>query len=221
MAPGGDVYQDLNGVSKGGGVLSMVDPSAGTYAFYMGTSMATPHVSGVAALMLAMEPTLTPAQLLARLQSYALPRDATQCPQPCGAGLLSAIPRDGPPTLAINLTLNNAELNKNDTTAATATVTQSGAPLSGKTVSFGTGSGAVASVSPAAAVTNAGGQAQTTVKGEGEGDTNVSATVNGTSATAPLKVKQVPDLSLIGLVALVVGAGIVVQRRKRSSSLRA
>jgi LPXTG-motif cell wall-anchored protein len=134
---------------------------------------------------------------------------------------LSAIPRDGPPTLAINLALNNAELNKNDTTAATATVTQSGAPLSGKTVSFGTGSGAVASVSPAAAVTNAGGQAQTTVKGEGEGDTNVSATVNGTSATAPLKVKQVPDLSLIGLVALVVGAGIVAQRRKRSSSLRA
>jgi len=219
MAPGGDVYQDLNGVSKGGGVLSMVDPSAGTYAFYMGTSMATPHVSGMAALILAMQPTLTPAQLLARLQGDALPRDATQCPQPCGAGLLSAIPKVGPPTLAINLTLNNAELNTSDTTTATATVTQSGAPLSGKTVSFGTGSGAVASVSPAAAVTNAGGQAQTTVKGEGEGDTNVSATVNGTSATAPVKV--VPDLSLLGVVALVVGAGIVAKRRKRSTSPRA
>ena len=219
MAPGGDVYQDLNGVSKGGGVLSMVDPSAGTYAFYMGTSMATPHVSGMAALILAMQPTLTPAQLLARLQGDALPRDATQCPQPCGAGLLSAIPKVGPPALAINLTLNNSELKTSDTTTATATVTQAGAPLSGKTVSFGTGSGAVASVSPAAAVTNAGGQAQTTVKGEGEGDTNVSATVNGTSATAPVKV--VPDLSLLGVVALVVGAGIVAKRRKRSTSPRA
>lgn len=219
MAPGGDVYQDLNGVSKGGGVLSTVDPSAGTYSFYMGTSMATPHVSGVAALILATQPTLTPAQLLARLQGDALPRDATQCPQPCGAGLLSAIPKVAPPTLAINMTLNNAELNKGDTTTATATVTQAGAPISGKTVSFGTGSGAVASVSPAAAVTNAGGQAQTTVKGEGDGDTNVSATVNGTSATAPVKV--VPDLSLLGVFVLVVGAGIVAKRRKRPPSLRA
>jgi serine protease len=217
MAPGGDVYQDLNGVSKGGGVLSMVDPSAGTYAFYMGTSMATPHVSGVAALLLAKEPTLTPAQLLARLQSYALPRDSTQCPQPCGAGLLSAVPRDGSPPLAINLTLDKTDLGIGETTTATATVTLSGAPLSGKAVAFGTGSGSVASVSPTSEVTKEGGKAQTTVKGEGKGETTISATANGTSATAPVKV---PDLSLIGVVALMVGVGIVAKLRKRSISHR-
>ena len=39
----------------------------------VGTSFAAPMVSGVAALMLAATPTLTPAQLIARLQSSALP----------------------------------------------------------------------------------------------------------------------------------------------------
>ena len=87
MAPGGDVQRDDNGDSYVDGVLSTVE---GGYALYNGTSMAAPHVSGVAALLLAAEPSLTPAQVLARIQDNALPRDATQCPEPCGAGLLNA-----------------------------------------------------------------------------------------------------------------------------------
>ena len=35
-----------------------------------------------------------PGQVLARLQHDALPRNATQCPNPCGAGLLVAIKDD-------------------------------------------------------------------------------------------------------------------------------
>jgi len=85
MAPGGDVQRDDNGDGQVDGVLSMVD---GGYALYNGTSMAAPHVAGAAALHLAQNPAMTPTDVLSRLQADALPRDATQCPKPCGAGLL-------------------------------------------------------------------------------------------------------------------------------------
>jgi len=93
MAPGGDVQRDDDGDGNPDGVLSTID---GGYAFYNGTSMAAPHVVGVAALMLAEEPALTPAEVLARIQAQALPRSATECPRPCGAGLLNAFVPKGP-----------------------------------------------------------------------------------------------------------------------------
>jgi len=81
------------------GVLSTLNtgtttPAADTYAWFQGTSMATPHVSGVASLMLSLDPTLTPAQVAQRLQQSARPfpsgtgSDCTVAV--CGAGIVDA-----------------------------------------------------------------------------------------------------------------------------------
>ncbi len=81
------------------GVYSLMNtgtqgPVADSYSAYMGTSMATPHVSGVAALMLSVDPSLTPAQIKSYLQSSARPFPAgtycTRHPGVCGAGMLDA-----------------------------------------------------------------------------------------------------------------------------------
>ena len=48
----------------------------GKYASYSGTSMATPHVAGVAALLLAKEPNLSGAQVKERLLKTAVPKAA-------------------------------------------------------------------------------------------------------------------------------------------------
>ena len=60
-------------------------PAGPAYAFAEGTSMATPHVSGVAALLLARDASLTAAALRSRLTSYAV-GPATSY----GAGLVNA-----------------------------------------------------------------------------------------------------------------------------------
>jgi len=174
--------------------------------------MATPHVAGVAALYLAQNPTLTPAQLTAELQNNALPRTASQCPQPCGAGLLSAL--RGGPQLAVSLVLDpDKELDQGETTTARATVTLGGAPQPGKTVTFSTANPSVASVSPASAVTDSSGRAQVTVRGESQGNTTVTAGADGSSASAPVRV---PDLSLIGVIVLVVSVLLFGLLRRRS-----
>ena len=87
-APGGDVR-----VSASNGILSTLNsgtttPGADAYAFYQGTSMATPHVVGVVALMLSAKPTLTPDQVTSILQSTARPFPTT-CSQ-CGSGIVNA-----------------------------------------------------------------------------------------------------------------------------------
>jgi serine protease len=63
-------------------------PGSDSYALYNGTSMATPHVSGVAALMLSVKPALTPDQVTSILQSTARPFPAS-CSQ-CGSGIVDA-----------------------------------------------------------------------------------------------------------------------------------
>ncbi|MDT7834586.1 S8 family peptidase [Aquabacterium sp. OR-4] len=87
-APGGDTR-----AAATNGILSTLNtgsgaPGADSYAWYQGTSMATPHVAGVAALMLARNPALTVEQTESLLRSSvrAFPASCSGC----GTGLLDA-----------------------------------------------------------------------------------------------------------------------------------
>ncbi|MEO6024886.1 MAG: S8 family serine peptidase [Burkholderiales bacterium] len=64
-APGGDTSADLNGDGFADGILSTLKDDSSTparfnYVFYQGTSMASPHIAGVIALMRGLNPGLTP-----------------------------------------------------------------------------------------------------------------------------------------------------------------
>jgi len=95
-APGGNF--GLGDVTDG--VMSTIwDFGTNTpeYAWAEGTSMATPHVSGIAALVLSQAPALTAADLRARLSTYAVGPASSY-----GAGLVNAYnsltSQHGPPT---------------------------------------------------------------------------------------------------------------------------
>jgi hypothetical protein len=60
------------------------------FSFGAGTSLSAPHVSGVLALWLAEDFSLTHEELLKGLKEKALKRGKPQCPRSCGAGLLNA-----------------------------------------------------------------------------------------------------------------------------------
>ncbi|MET7975139.1 S8 family serine peptidase [Streptomyces mirabilis] len=74
-APGGDKYQIPDTPSKNGRILSTMPNNQ--YGFLQGTSMATPHVAGVAALLKSTHPWASPAQLQALLKAEA---DNPGCP---------------------------------------------------------------------------------------------------------------------------------------------
>ncbi|MEO1580580.1 MAG: S8 family peptidase [Pseudomonadota bacterium] len=87
-APGGDVR-----ASAANGVLSTLNsggttPGSNNYAFYQGTSMAAPHVAGLAAMLKALDSSLTPDQIESTITSTARAFPAT-CSQ-CGAGIADA-----------------------------------------------------------------------------------------------------------------------------------
>ena len=91
-APGGSDGQSVLSTLNSG--ATSPDPEGFTYAYYQGTSMATPHVSGIASLMLSRNPALTPAQVVSKIQTTARPfptgtgRDCTSAL--CGAGIIDA-----------------------------------------------------------------------------------------------------------------------------------
>ncbi|MFI9612247.1 S8 family serine peptidase [Streptomyces sp. NPDC052023] len=88
-APGGQtstgtangIYSTLNSGTR--------TPSTESYAYYQGTSMATPHIAGLAALMKSAKPSLTPAQIESAIKSNARALPGA-CSGGCGAGLADA-----------------------------------------------------------------------------------------------------------------------------------
>jgi serine protease len=85
--------------APGSGIISTIDSGATVsaspaYAYYSGTSMATPHVSLSAALLLSAQPSLTAADVAALLKGTATPfassTSSTSCQlKGCGAGIVN------------------------------------------------------------------------------------------------------------------------------------
>ncbi len=87
-APGGETATAANGV------LSTLNtgtttPGSATYAFYQGTSMASPHIAGLAALMLSKTASLTPAQVESTMKANIRALTGS-CSGGCGAGVADA-----------------------------------------------------------------------------------------------------------------------------------
>ncbi|MEU2391161.1 S8 family serine peptidase [Streptomyces sp. NPDC007369] len=97
-APGGETRRatDTPGTitTPENGILSTLNTGATTpgsenYEPYQGTSMAAPHVAGLAALMVSAKPSLTPAQVETAIKANARPLAGT-CTGGCGSGLADA-----------------------------------------------------------------------------------------------------------------------------------
>ncbi|MBD3178690.1 MAG: S8 family serine peptidase, partial [Candidatus Latescibacteria bacterium] len=94
-APGGDISVDQNGDGYGDGVLQQThadgNPTDFGYYFYEGTSMASPHVAGVAAMVIAAGGgSMSPSEVRDVLQSTATDLGASGWDQYYGYGKVNA-----------------------------------------------------------------------------------------------------------------------------------
>jgi len=89
-APGGNMQQDANGDGNVDGVLSTVN--ANSYAWFEGTSMAAPHVAGVAALMKSVDVGLNASAFKSKLELGQLTDDLGEAGKDdsFGYGLINA-----------------------------------------------------------------------------------------------------------------------------------
>lgn len=114
------------GGGSGNGVASTINTGstvqgADGYAYYQGTSMAAPHISGLAAILYGLDPEITPAEVLQLIQANARPMPGS-CSGGCGAGLADAAatvqaldpgdpPENQPPTANFSFSCTNLSCN--------------------------------------------------------------------------------------------------------------
>jgi serine protease len=91
VAPGGDLSKDLNSDGYGDGVLqeTLVNGAWGYY-FFDGTSMASPHVAALAALLIAEAVAITPDEVYTVLTSTTLDLEDPGYDKSSGYGLVQA-----------------------------------------------------------------------------------------------------------------------------------
>ncbi|MEX5300262.1 S8 family serine peptidase [Kocuria sp. CPCC 205292] len=82
-APGGDPSRQILSTANAGSAR----PGSGSYSYKYGTSMASPTVAGIVALVRETDPSLSPAQVKDVLAATARPLPGP-CPGGCGAGLV-------------------------------------------------------------------------------------------------------------------------------------
>ena len=124
-APGGDGSNSvLSTLNAGTGA-----PAGDSYAGYQGTSMATPHVAGVAALMLALNTNLTPDEIEARLKSTARAFPAS-C-SGCGTGIVDAAAAVAAATAPVAQPVTLAESESNNTIATADAVSSNNTNVTG------------------------------------------------------------------------------------------
>lgn len=98
-APGGE--QSNGDACEAGGILSTVSTNTGCqnsgFSFYQGTSMATPHVAGIAGLIYALNPNISSLEVKNILLESVMPFGGTSDPErsckgikSCGIGIVNA-----------------------------------------------------------------------------------------------------------------------------------
>ncbi|MEU8523524.1 S8 family serine peptidase [Streptomyces sp. NBC_01216] len=103
--------------------------SAETYEPYQGTSMAAPHIAGLAALLKSAKGTLTPAEIESAIKSNARPLPGT-CTGGCGTGIadtaktVDAVTGTTPP--AGNVFTNTTNVTISDYTTVSSAITVTG-----------------------------------------------------------------------------------------------
>lgn len=226
VAPGGDLTADLSGDGYPDGVLSTLmddssPPLAPIYAFYQGTSMACPHAAGLAGLILAVAPTLTPAQVESILVSTATDLGTSGKDIFYGNGLVNAElavqlasgGAGGAPVLGLTpttLAFGNATTSLSSAVSnlggglldvtGVSTSTVDGAPWLSATI-IGSGSPSADASSILVTVDRSG-----LADGAYSGSVNVTSNGGGASIAITMEVEDVPVLPAIDVYVLLVDA---------------
>ena len=100
-----EAYFDRTGNCVSGGDIP-ADPTNFAYWFYQGTSMATPHVAGLAALLLSEDPSLTPDQVRTAIETTAEDKGTVGRDDEYGWGLIDAEAALASLSSAVSITLS-------------------------------------------------------------------------------------------------------------------